>query len=213
MMLETELPESMPQISIQAEPQPDPLVCRFTVDRDLFPGGSYLCKDPERARGSNLLELLFAIEGVRQVWIAGAQVTIQKSNDLPWAMVGKKVGAAIRAHVALGSPFFPPATETGTQSAPLFSSQPSLEKRAREIQSVLNTQINPMVAGHGGRIELAKIEGQRVFVQMLGGCQGCGSSRMTLRNGVEKALRARFPEITEVVDMTDHDAGKNPYYK
>lgn len=83
---------------------------------------------------------------------------------------------------------------------------------ATRIRHLLETQINPGVAGHGGKIELVEVQGSRAILKMSGGCQGCGAAKSTLKDGVEKALLAQIPEITEVVDSTDHDSGKNPYY-
>ena len=81
-----------------------------------------------------------------------------------------------------------------------------------KVQQVLDQAINPMLASHGGFAALHGVEGTKVFVSMGGGCQGCAVSAMTLREGIDAQLRAAIPEITEIVDVTDHDAGENPYY-
>ena len=82
----------------------------------------------------------------------------------------------------------------------------------RRVQEILETEINPSIAGHGGFIRLVDVKGSRVFLQMGGGCQGCGMAHITLREGVEHMLRARIPEITEILDQTDHASGANPFY-
>ncbi len=84
--------------------------------------------------------------------------------------------------------------------------------RWRRIQEVLDEEINPAVAGHGGYISLIDVQGDTVFVEMGGGCQGCAMSRMTLKQGVERVLKTHFPEIDEILDVTDHAGGRNPYY-
>lgn len=84
---------------------------------------------------------------------------------------------------------------------------------AAEIQAVLDTQINPGVASHGGFVELLDVKENRVYVKMGGGCQGCGMASVTLKQGVEVMLRDKFPQIEEVVDSTEHAAGTNPYYQ
>ncbi len=81
------------------------------------------------------------------------------------------------------------------------------------IETLLTKEINPSIASHGGRIELVDVQGDKVFLRMSGGCQGCSSAKLTLRQGVERALRARFPEVSEVIDTTDHSQGVNPYYR
>ncbi|MCH8133948.1 MAG: NifU family protein [Myxococcales bacterium] len=83
---------------------------------------------------------------------------------------------------------------------------------AARVQQVLDDKINPEVASHGGRVSLMDVQETRVFVRLGGGCQGCGMAAVTLRQGVTTTLMSALPEITEVLDITDHDAGENPYY-
>ncbi len=81
-----------------------------------------------------------------------------------------------------------------------------------KVATLLDAHVNPALASHGGFAELVKVEDARVFISMGGGCQGCAVSAMTLRDGIEKAIREQIPEVTEVVDTTDHGAGENPFY-
>jgi len=92
--------------------------------------------------------------------------------------------------------------------------QPALLAKplAGAIQKLLDEKINPGVAAHGGRVSLIDIEGGRVVLQFGGGCQGCGMIDVTLKEGIEKTLKSEIPEILEVVDVTDHEAGENPYF-
>ncbi len=83
---------------------------------------------------------------------------------------------------------------------------------AEKVTQLLEQQVNPALASHGGFAELRGVEGSRVFVLMGGGCQGCAVSAMTLRDGIERAIKENVPEVTEVVDATDHAAGENPFY-
>lgn len=82
---------------------------------------------------------------------------------------------------------------------------------ADRVREVLDSQVNPAIAAHGGMISLVDVEETDVFVEMSGGCQGCALSRMTLRQGVERMLREAVPELTAVHDVTDHASGENPY--
>jgi Fe/S biogenesis protein NfuA len=92
---------------------------------------------------------------------------------------------------------------------PLSSDRPLLER----INHVLETEINPSLAGHGGRVSLVDIlEEGIVVLRFGGGCHGCGMANVTLKQGIEKTLKAQFPEIVEVRDATDHATGQNPYY-
>ena len=81
-----------------------------------------------------------------------------------------------------------------------------------KVQQLLDQQVNPALAAHGGFASLVKVEGSAAHVSMGGGCQGCAVSALTLRDGIEAAILANVPEITEVVDTTDHGAGENPFY-
>lgn len=81
-----------------------------------------------------------------------------------------------------------------------------------KIEQLMAEQINPSLAAHGGYAELKGVEDEKAFVLMGGGCQGCAVSAMTLREGIAAAITSAVPEITEVVDVTDHEAGENPYY-
>ncbi len=85
-------------------------------------------------------------------------------------------------------------------------------KLASKVQLILDEQVNPAIASHGGQINLVEVKGTDVFMEMTGGCQGCAMSRMTLRQGVERMIREHIPEVTEIHDVTDHTAGANPYF-
>ena len=80
------------------------------------------------------------------------------------------------------------------------------------VQQLLEQAINPAIAAHGGFASLAKVEDHIAYVEMGGGCQGCGLAAMTLRQGIETAIKQNVPEITEVIDVTNHAAGENPFY-
>ncbi|MEK9684628.1 MAG: NifU family protein [Rhodospirillaceae bacterium] len=83
----------------------------------------------------------------------------------------------------------------------------------RAIKDVLDTRINPSVAGHGGHISLIDVVENRVFIRMEGGCQGCGMANATLKEGVEVEIKKAVPSIEQVLDVTDHAEGTNPYYQ
>jgi len=80
-----------------------------------------------------------------------------------------------------------------------------------KIQDLLDTAINPAVAGHGGVVSLVDVKDKMVYLQMGGGCQGCGMVDVTLKQGIETMIREELPEVVEILDVTDHAAGQNPY--
>jgi len=100
-------------------------------------------------------------------------------------------------------------------SAPAAAARPPADLSgpvAQRVLQVLNEQINPAIASHGGRADLVAVEEPIAYLHLSGGCQGCGMAAATLRQGIEVAIFDAVPEITEVVDATDHASGANPYY-
>jgi Fe/S biogenesis protein NfuA len=84
---------------------------------------------------------------------------------------------------------------------------------ARRVMAVLDRDINPSIASHGGHAELAAVEGATAYLRLGGGCQGCGMATVTLSQGIEVAITQAVPEIIHVVDVTDHASGTNPYFE
>ena len=84
---------------------------------------------------------------------------------------------------------------------------------AQRILRVLTDQINPGIASHGGSAELVAVEDSTAYLRLSGGCQGCAMAPVTLTQGIQVAISAAAPEITDVVDVTDHANGSNPYYE
>ncbi len=84
---------------------------------------------------------------------------------------------------------------------------------AEKVKTVLETQINPAIASHGGVAQLVGVEGQDIYLKLGGGCQGCGMAQVTLTQGIETSLRQAIPEIGNIIDATDHASGNNPYFE
>ncbi len=80
------------------------------------------------------------------------------------------------------------------------------------VQQLIESMINPAVAGHGGFVDLIDVKDNKVYLQMGGGCQGCGAADITLKSGIERLIKEELPEVEEVLDTTDHASGSNPYY-
>lgn len=94
-----------------------------------------------------------------------------------------------------------------------LGTEPPKGELAEAVASVIDNRINPAVAMHGGRVSLVDVQDDIVYVQLAGGCQGCGMATVTLKQGIERMLKESFPQIVEVVDVTDHAGGTNPYYQ
>ena len=99
-----------------------------------------------------------------------------------------------------------------TLASPSRSSPPD-GTLAEKVRDILESQINPAIASHGGAITLVDVQNTEIYLEMSGGCQGCAMSRMTLRQGVERMVRQAVPEITVIHDVTDHASGENPFFE
>jgi len=192
------------EIKITGQPTLDPNVCKFIVSQPVLPEGTVICRNKEMAEGSPLFEALFAIGGIREVLATGNTLTIAKETFDLWPEMGKKIGTAIRETINSGKPLI---------DVNIKKKLPSEEKIRETIERLIEEEINPAIAAHGGRVELADVEGTKIYLRLGGGCQGCSSATVTLRQGIEKAIRAALPDITEIHDITDHASGANPYYR
>ena len=177
--------------------------CRFTVDRPIYPDSAYYFGSSETAQGSPLARRLFELEGVTSVLISHDEVTVNKGGFEEWQMLGRQIGAAIREHVASGEP---------TVDDEVRARIPSADEIRHRVEEVLDNEINPQVASHGGVVQLLDVKDNNLFIQMGGGCQGCGMANVTLKHGVEAAIRQAVPEVGAILDVTDHAAGRNPYF-
>jgi Fe-S cluster biogenesis protein NfuA len=188
------------EIRISAEPI-DVRRCRFVVSEPLLEGARRFAS-PEAAKGSPLAEALFAVPGIAEVVVSGGTVTLTKDGPTPWQVTGKQVGAAIRGALA-GSvpPIAPAAPAASADDDALYG----------RVADLFEAEINPAIARHGGFVELLDVQDGVVMLRMGGGCQGCGMADVTLRQGIETALRRHVPEVAGIVDITDHSAGTNPY--
>ena len=83
---------------------------------------------------------------------------------------------------------------------------------ADRVRHVIDTQVNPSIAAHGGSVSLVDVRDTVVYLKMSGGCQGCGMASVTLSQGIRRILGEAVPEITDIQDVTNHAAGTNPYY-
>lgn len=195
-------------IGIRAETSlADPDTCKFTVSRDLHPGGPFFFGNKERAAGSPLVERLFALPGVANVLIAESVVTIGKEPSTSWSGLKSAIGTAIRTQLLTGVPaILEMAVHASTQG------RSDAEVRVA-VQELLDKEVNRSIANHGGKISIVDVREGKLFITMSGGCQGCASSQVTLRQGFEVMVKRVAPEIVEIVDATDHAAGKKPFYR
>jgi Fe-S cluster biogenesis protein NfuA len=200
-------PVAVQPVTIRAEVTlSDPDSCRFVVSREVHPGEPQLFTSAADAAGSPLPERLFALPGVASVLVAGNIVTVGKAPGTEWATLKAPIGAAIRSQLQTGIPAIfrvPPAAARGRSDADI----------RRAVDELLDREVNRAIAAHGGRIRCIDVRDGDVYIAMEGGCQGCASSQVTLRQGFEVMLRRVVPEARSIIDTTDHAAGKAPWQR
>ena len=156
---------------------------------------------------------------------AAAEDVVQHGDDLtiviPWDSVERLQGATLdmsrdllNPGLVVNNPNKPPqppgpASPEITHGPPADLSGPVPQR----VQQVLDQQINPSLASHGGQATLVAIEETTAYLRLGGGCVGCGMATVTLSQGIEVAIKEAVPEIEHVVDVTDHASGTNPYYE
>jgi len=191
-------------IQITAEPV-DQQRCKFLVDRPVY-AGLRRFTSREDAAGSPLAEALYAIPGITEIVVSANLVTVVKDTPTPWPVIGKPIGVAIRQALAADvAAIAEKAPATGTTRV-------SDDELYERVNDLFEQQVNPMVARHGGRVELIDVQDAVVLLRMGGGCQGCGMASVTLRQGIEGILTQYLPEVKGIVDITDHASGTNPYF-
>lgn len=190
-------------IKIIAEPQMQGNLCKFSLEKPITEDGSFRFESKEEAQGSKIAEVLFNIEKIKSLFVSSNSILVEVEGMADWRTIGKDIGQAIREAVSSGEALI---------NSKLVDELPSEDEIRKEVQDILEKEINPAVAAHGGVIELLDVKKNDVFVKMGGGCQGCASSTATLKQGVESSIRKRLPKIGAIYDTTDHAAGMNPYF-
>lgn len=189
------------EIQIKGEPSSAGDRCKFTVDRPVLPGRSAHLTRPLEPGMSAFAEDVLSVPSLESVLIADNAVTVSAAHEVDWPALG--LGNVIRKHIRGGEPFV---------AERYFDELPSEGDLKWAIGDLLAREINPAVASHGGFVELIDVKKNNVYLRLGGGCQGCGAADVTLKQGIEKAIRLLVPRVGEILDTTDHASGRNPYY-
>ncbi len=192
-------------ITIQGQLMAQKNVCKFTISHPVYMRGRAYCSSAAMAGSSALLQALFALEGVRQVMVTEHSLTVEKLGDEPWPQLGKKIGALIRSHAKPDEPLI---ADDEVHPAPNVRDG----EIQRQVYDLIKAEINPQIASHGGYVDLDRVTNGVVYLRMGGGCQGCSAASLTLKMGIERTIYTNIPEVNDIVDVTNHDAGSNPYY-
>lgn len=201
---------------------PEPNALKLQVNRMLLPlGDKRLYRTAAEAAESPLAQALFALGGLESVQIDSAFVIVLMNDAADWDALMERIPDSIKAHLEAGKPVVNAPAGAGAESSSgasryKFGFQQvtrTPEEQFKTVQQLFDAEINPAVAQHGGHFTLLEVKENRVFVELGGGCQGCGMADVTLRQGVEQRLKEVLPEMVALIDVTDHAKGENPYYQ
>ena len=188
-------------VKIRGEPTADPQRCRFVLDGEVLSRSSVTFKRDSDTENAPLAQKLLELPYVAEVNITGQVVTLTGDNVESWPAIGKEIGTVIREHIESGEPA---VTEVAMDvgNSDLF----------KQVDDLIKADVNPSIASHGGVITLQSVSDGKAYVTMGGGCQGCSASSVTLKLGVESYIVAKVDGVNELVDITNHAEGENPYY-
>ena len=191
---------------IQTQATANPARMKFLPGCTVLSSGTADFLGAEASDGSPLAQALFGVDGVSGVYLDPTSITLSKAGAKEWEELIPTALVAIMDHFESGKPVVDDGFETSSETG-----LDSVEGKA--IQQLLDEHINPQVASHGGHIALVDVRDDTAYIRMGGGCVGCGMADVTLKQGVAKAIQAQVPAITNILDVTDHAGGANPYYQ
>ncbi len=198
----------MAEIQVKTEPTENHQEMKFHIGKTISKEQVEYASSGEAFR-SPIARKIFGFPWTDRVTVGTDFVCVTKQEWVDWEVLEEPLKGLIGEH-------FDHAFSEGEdveENPELPKSQVDLSSpQAQRVKEIIDQQINPAVAGHGGFINLINVENNKVFVRLEGGCQGCSMSMATLKEGIETTLKTEIPEIEEVVDVTDHDMGANPYF-
>ncbi len=178
--------------------------CRYEIDKNI----SRECvnyDDSLLASRSPLASKIFGFPWTKAVEVGPQHIVVSKHDWVEWEVLAEPLAGLIREHLA---------ERTGQ-----IEENPEIKKAAEishplaePLSALIENEINPQVASHGGFIRLVDIKESSVFISMEGGCQGCSQSQATLKEGIAATMKKYFPQIQDVVDVTNHAQGTNPFF-
>lgn len=184
---------------IQTESTPNPQTLKFLPGRAVLGAGGREFTTPEAAAASPLAAAVFAVDGVKRVYLGPDFITATKDEAIEWAHLKPHVLAAIMEHYVAGRPMLVEgAVEPGAEDARVYEGEAA--EIVAQLRELIETRIRPAVARDGGDVLFHSWDHEEGVVRltMRGACAGCPSSAMTLKQGIENMLRHYVPEVVAV---------------
>ena len=185
---------------IHTEQTPNPATRKFLPGQPVMEAGTRDFPDPEAADASPLAAALFATGMVEGVFFGRDFVSVTAAPSVEWNMLEPEVVGMLLDHFVSGAPLFAPGTAADIHVAaePDFADDPADAEIIEQIKELIETRVRPAVAQDGGDIIYKGYKDGRLFLAMQGACQGCPSSEVTLKRGIEGLIRHYVPEVESV---------------
>ncbi|MGD9637629.1 MAG: NifU family protein [Alphaproteobacteria bacterium] len=174
-------------MKIQAEETPDKNVMNFFSDVNILEKGEFFFKEGDNFKKFPLIEKLFEINGIKNIFIKLDLICVTKKDDASWDILKSKIIAGVMEHISLGEP--------SVFEDDNLADNDSLENK---IQTLINARIRPAVQQDGGDVVYKGYENGIVYVSMVGSCSSCPYAMITLKEGIEKVIINYFPEVKAV---------------
>jgi Fe-S cluster biogenesis protein NfuA len=181
----------MTTAQVTFETTPNPSTMKFHLHKEVTREG-FECPTAQEAEKSPLAAKIFGFPWASSVYIGPNFITVTKQDWVDWDLLAQPLSGLIQEHLDRNEPVVIEVLESSDEEA----NEPPI---VRNIKSVLNREIRPVVALDGGDIVFHKFENSVLYVRMKGACSGCPSSAVTLKDGIEVRMKEVFPEISEVV--------------
>lgn len=178
-------------MKVTFEPTPNPATMKFLLHREVTNQG-FDCPTAQEAERSPLASKIFGFPWTSSVYVGSNFITVTKQDWVDWELLAQPLSGLIQEHMDNNEPVvieIVTIEEDDANDSPLI----------RNIKSVLNREIRPVVALDGGDIVFSKYQDGILYIHMRGACSGCPSSSITLKEGIETRMKELFPEISEVV--------------
>ena len=180
---------------IQTERTPNPATLKFLPGEAVMSSGTADFRDSDSAERSPLARRLFQVEGVTGVFFGGDFVSVSKSDDADWQSLKPVILGVIMEHFVAGYPLL---LDDAGQVLEEEGDDGADAEIVSQIKELLDSRVRPAVAQDGGDIIYRGFQNGIVMLQLQGSCQGCPSSTMTLKMGIENMLKHYIPEVVEV---------------
>ncbi len=186
---------------IETERTPNPATRKFLPGRTVMETGGRDFATIDAAEASPLASALFATGMVDGVYFGRDFISVSAAPTVEWGMLEPEVLGLLLDHFALDAPLFSPGSATGIEVAPdgpAFEDDPADADIIDQIKELIETRVRPAVAQDGGDIVYRGYRQGTLFLAMQGACQGCPSSAVTLKRGIEGLIKHYVPEVETV---------------